>query len=156
MIRRDPKEVEKELRNITDGLGLPMDEGMIRPCVILNSLGFKTRQSCEGHEDKYSSRPWIDLIWNQENTREYYEKSLKEFFDTIFIDLEDFYKTHKPPHCNVISFYKFSGSTKLIIRLQQTADLRVYVENRGGKINDYLSEIQNFCEFLNKKYNLNY
>lgn len=153
---RNPHEVEKELRSVTDGIGMPMDEGIIRPCVILNSLGYKTRQSCEGHEDRYSTYPWIDLIWNEEKSKGYLDKSYNEFFNTVYLDLEEYYKNSKSPHDCTVSFFKFGDEDELIIRLAQTTDVKIFGNNRAEKIKEYLKEIQNFCEFLNKKYNLNY
>lgn len=155
MKKRNPNDVEKELRNITDGLGMPMDEEMIRPCVILNSLGYKTRQSCQGHEEKYGSSPWIQIIWDEEISKEYYDRSLDEFFNTLFKDLEEFYKNKKTKHINIISI-TIIQSKSLIIKLAQDTDLKIYGENNSIKMKEYLKEIQDFCEFLNRKYNLNY
>ena len=54
---QNPKDIEEKIKNVTDGLGMPLDEGVFRSVVILNSLGLKTRQSCEGHVDRYSTSP---------------------------------------------------------------------------------------------------
>jgi hypothetical protein len=156
IIKQNPIEVEKKLRNMTDGIGMPLDEGAIRPCVILNSLGFKTRQSCSGHEDRYNTYPWIDLIWNEEETKEYLDKSLTEFFVTIYQDLVGYYKESNPKHDNVISFFIFDGEDQLIIRLTQLTDIKIFGAERPEKIREHFEEIKNFCEYLNKKYQLNY
>ncbi len=155
-IKQNPIEVEKNLRNITDGIGMPLDEDIIRPCVILNSLGFKTRQSCSGHEDRYSTYPWIDLIWNEEEAQEYLDNSLTEFFETIYLDLEEYYKESKLKHDNVLSFYIFGDKDVLIIRLTQLTDIKIFGEQRPEKMQENFEVIKNFCEYLNKKYQLNY
>ena len=48
-----------DVDNITDALGLPIDEG-IKPLVAaLRAWGINTSASCEGHTDRGNSYPWI-------------------------------------------------------------------------------------------------
>ena len=155
MILKDPKQIELKLRNTGDGQGRGLDENIIRPCVILNALGYKTRQSCEGHVEEYGTYPWIDLIWDEKSGEDYYQKSLKQFYETIFKDLEEFYKLNKKPYDNTISFSIFDDEI-LIIRLAHKTDSKIYGEERPKKLQEHLKEIQEFCEYLNKKYHLNY
>jgi len=49
---KNPKEVEKEFKRMADNLGFGIDQNIFRSVIILNSLGYKTRQSCEGHLDR--------------------------------------------------------------------------------------------------------
>jgi hypothetical protein len=37
------------LENETDGLGMPIDSGILKTVALLNLLGFSTHQSCHGH-----------------------------------------------------------------------------------------------------------
>jgi len=53
--------MEKEIDSITDGLGLGIDPGIKKTVVVLNLLGFKTSQSCEGHIGRGLPYPWIDF-----------------------------------------------------------------------------------------------
>ncbi len=39
----------EEVDSWTDGLGYPIDQGIKDTVIVLNILGFTTRQSCEGH-----------------------------------------------------------------------------------------------------------
>src|ERR1700685_3524831 len=43
------QEMEKEVDSWTDALGLGIDGGIKKTVIVLNLLGFKTQQSCEGH-----------------------------------------------------------------------------------------------------------
>lgn len=55
------KETENSLRQITDELGCPIDEGILETVVALNLLGLPTCQSCEGHLDDGLPYPWVDF-----------------------------------------------------------------------------------------------
>lgn len=50
-----------EVNQWTDGLGKPIDAGIKEAVIALNLLGFKTRQSCEGHLDHGYPYPWVDF-----------------------------------------------------------------------------------------------
>jgi hypothetical protein len=55
------EEAEAFARRITDGLGCPIDEGMVEIVVAFNLLGLPTCQSCEGHLDDGLPYPWVDF-----------------------------------------------------------------------------------------------
>jgi hypothetical protein len=44
---------------LTDRLGMPVDEGIIETVVVLNLLGFTTTASCEGHLDRVTGGPYV-------------------------------------------------------------------------------------------------
>jgi hypothetical protein len=152
---KNPLEVEKELRKTTDGLGMRVDPRIFKSCVILNSLGHKTRQSCEGHPHRYSTYPWIDIYYNKKETPENYLKSSKNFYNTLFQDLKEFYNTKNIIYDQMITFEKFRGKV-FLVRLSQLENSKCYKNKREEKIEKYLQEINEFCQFLSKKYNLNY
>ncbi|MGH2508234.1 MAG: hypothetical protein ACRDHZ_12645 [Ktedonobacteraceae bacterium] len=54
-------EAEAFARRLVDGMGYPIDEGILKTVVALNLLGLCTSQSCEGHLDDDLPYPWIDL-----------------------------------------------------------------------------------------------
>ncbi len=56
------REVNRRLRTVTDGNGMPIDPGIYETCVILNVLGFTTEMSCEGHLDHSLPYPWVRII----------------------------------------------------------------------------------------------
>lgn len=51
----------REIEHITDGLGLPIDEGIREAVAVLRALDIETTQSCEGHRDRGSPSPFIDV-----------------------------------------------------------------------------------------------
>lgn len=61
-------EIEQRIRaemnsldEVTDALGLPLDSGVKRTVAALRLMGFETSGSCEGHLDRGTPTPWIDL-----------------------------------------------------------------------------------------------
>ncbi|MBA2284250.1 MAG: hypothetical protein H0W02_02080 [Ktedonobacteraceae bacterium] len=50
------------VKQFADRLGAPVDEGISETVVVLNLLGFRTYQSCEGHLDHGCPYPWADVI----------------------------------------------------------------------------------------------
>jgi hypothetical protein len=151
----NPKEVELKFKNMTDRLGMGIDKNIFRSVVILNSLGYKTRQSCEGHLNNYPSYPWIDLIWNEEEGTEYYNQSLNFFYKYLFQDLNEYYNLKPKNYDQIIRCFKFN-EPELIIRLSQFQNSKCFENKREEKLEEYLNEINDFCEFLNQKYKLNY
>jgi hypothetical protein len=59
--------MRKKIEHATDGLGKGLDKGMIEPCILLNALGFHTRQSCDGHGESF---PWVDFLTETEKQEE--------------------------------------------------------------------------------------
>lgn len=55
------QEMAERCKKITDGLGMPLDEGISETVVALNVLGIHTTGSCEGHLDHGVAAPWIDI-----------------------------------------------------------------------------------------------
>lgn len=54
-------EAETFARRLVDGMGCPIDEGILQTVVALNLLGLRTSQSCEGHLDGGLPYPWLDF-----------------------------------------------------------------------------------------------
>jgi len=55
------EDAEAFARCITDGMGYPIDDGILETVVALNLLGLRTCQSCEGHLDDGLPYPWVDF-----------------------------------------------------------------------------------------------
>jgi hypothetical protein len=152
---KNPLEVEKILIETTDNLGMPIDSRIFKACVILNSLGYKTRQSCQGHTENYTTYPWIEIYYNEQVTPEYYLASSKHFYDNLFQDLKYYYQTKEFKYDEMITFEKFKAKI-FIVRLSQQQNSKCFKNKREEKLETYLYEINDFCQFLNQKYNLNY
>lgn len=56
--------MEKEVATWVDACGLGIDPGIKKIVIVLNLLGFKTEQSCEGHIDWGRPYPWVRLTTN--------------------------------------------------------------------------------------------
>lgn len=70
--------LEKEVDTWTDALGMPIDPKIKDIVIVLNLLGFKTEQSCQGHIDHGRAYPWVAfLVENRENNEKI------EIFDRI-------------------------------------------------------------------------
>gem|GEM_PF-757899 len=52
---------QKEIDNLTDGLGLGLDDNIKDTVIALQVNGFNTRQSCEGHIGWGCGAPWVDI-----------------------------------------------------------------------------------------------
>lgn len=50
-----------EARQLTDGLGYPVDSGILDLVAVLRMLGFETTGSCEGHLNWGHAAPWVDI-----------------------------------------------------------------------------------------------
>jgi len=149
---KNPNEVRNQIERTTDRLGMPVDKGILRSVVILNSLGFNTSGSCEGHEERYNTSPWVDLKFSDADSIE----SAKEiFFATLFKDLEEFYKNRKVSHEIKIIFREIK-STSYIVRLCSNSDLKIFDRERELHLRKQFLELTDFCEYLNHKYKLNY
>ena len=56
-------EKQKEIEQITDANGKPIEAGIIKTIVALNILGINTSQSCAGHNNLEGGRlwPWVEI-----------------------------------------------------------------------------------------------
>lgn len=64
-------------RRFVDGLGRPVDEGILETVVALNLFDFPTHASCEGHFNWGNPYPWVDFVTPGECPG--YEEALAEF-----------------------------------------------------------------------------
>jgi len=152
--KKNPYEVEKTLLTTTDKLGLPIDKGIFRSVVILNSLGFITTGSCEGHKDRYNTNPYINISF-QNDPKDNLDECKELFFNTLYKDLQDFYNNKQISHDKKIVIESFE-SRQFEIRLNIATTLKVYGKDRKKMLKEHFTELSEFCEFLNKKYQLNY
>lgn len=53
--------VSKQVLTFIDATGKPIDNGIREIVVALNTLGFTTTQSCEGHLNHGIAAPWVDI-----------------------------------------------------------------------------------------------
>lgn len=55
------RDAEAWARHLTDGMGCPIDEGILETVVVFHLLGVPTCQSCEGHLHEGLPYPWVDF-----------------------------------------------------------------------------------------------
>ena len=55
------KDLYKYFSHVIDGIGTPIDAGIIDVVVGLNAVGVNTQASCEGHLDHGNAHPWIRI-----------------------------------------------------------------------------------------------
>lgn len=152
---KNPKEVERILQKTGDKLGLGIDTNIFRSLVILNSLGYKTTSSCEGHIDRLNTSPYIFIEYENLNSEDTYKKDLQNLWGTLLQDLNEFYKNRNTPYDKIIKVDKLDEEN-LVVLLNFFEYARSFENRREEKLKSYLQEINDFCEFLNKKYQLNY
>jgi hypothetical protein len=61
-LKREISEKVRELRDITDLQGTPIEEGIIESVAMLNLAGIPTSGSCEGHLNRAEAFPWITYM----------------------------------------------------------------------------------------------
>jgi hypothetical protein len=55
---------------IVDGVGCPIDPGILETVVVFNLLSISTTMSCEGHPDRPETHPWVEIgVIDQEEWR---------------------------------------------------------------------------------------
>lgn len=69
------EEALAHFRRVVDGIGRPIDPGILETVVALNLLSISTTASCEGHPDRPQTHPWIDLGVIDEETRQMTRRS---------------------------------------------------------------------------------
>lgn len=118
-----PSIVEAEVGNvkrIIDGIGRPVDEGVVLLVATLRSYGFATTASCEGHADRKSA-PWVriespsapELIKVMQMGRHSGPKFLQNRTAVIdanrrensrlFSLLVEFYESHRPSYSSMLT-----------------------------------------------------
>ena len=82
-------QIRAEVDNITDALGMPIDEGIKETVVYCLALDLPTTQSCEGHTDSGRPWPWISFASTGEpaerfiNQRQVFEQVAQKYGVTL-------------------------------------------------------------------------
>ncbi len=91
----------RKVERLTDAIGMPVDDGIKTVVCGLRLLGIPTRASCEGHDDRASSYPWVDIgEWpsdgpgDRQEQQETRERNREHLLDTLEI-LEAFYSERR-------------------------------------------------------------
>lgn len=130
-----------EVDSWTDALGMPIDIQIRNLIIVLNLLGFKTRQSCEGHLEHGDASPWVDFdtkgnseeeLLRQEmaTIKEKAEQKEKEVMKKYsYASLPEVYRNNDDPELNLLWEQYHQGRNKLnslnkmkLLRLKELID----------------------------------
>ena len=155
------KDVEKQVNEITDKLGEPIDPGIKEAVAGFNIWKIPISQSCEGHLHKEgASFPWVEIYtpepkgWkeSEEKKREWTIENLKHRKRTMEM-LDEFYQDREMPFDARLSFSNigiYGG-----FRIQSTgAEIMPILSDKEQKekLKLYRKEMNDFAKFLKDKY----
>lgn len=154
-------QIKQQLREI-DNLGGKIDEGIIDLVAILNSLGFPTRASCEGHVDhKFDCSPFVSIAPICESTpknKQDLKDQLKgnhKYLPLIFDLLDEYYQENSDiVHSLRLTCVRDTNCIEFITR-----DYSKHIKDmqkREMLHKAYAEEINKFTQFLLKKYKEGY
>lgn len=104
-----------ETDQLVDGLGKPIDAGILETVTALRAWGFVTTGSCEGHPDHGTPHPWVDISRDaatrrrltKERNELFEDQALREVDQPLSLEanrlvalLEQFYGEHQ------VAFYR--------------------------------------------------
>ena len=99
------KDIRTEVERLTDGLGKPVDEGIIEAVTGLRALSFPTSASVQGHFEHGCHYPWIDIEIPDSKERpktiedkEDIERKRLQLEHRLLDLLEDFYSNRLVPY----------------------------------------------------------
>jgi len=201
------EEIRKEIENIRDRCGMPIDKEIKETVIIFNALGLSTSSSCGGHIDRGYLVPWIeisapnepeerfisqnksfekvakkynltfeevqkgtnmDAYWEamrecsqNEETEEYknWKKENKNLFKKAQSFLKEFYKKRKVNPEMKLKITEIEGHFRIhnggrdykpIVKKEDLSEKEIKI--RLEKLKKYRSEMQEFTEFLKRKY----
>mgnify|MGYP003395007216 CR=1 FL=1 len=153
-------EIRKNVDEIVDLLGHPIEEGIKPTVVILNALGLRTTQSCEGEMDRWMAGPFVDIgpelpagnEWKRDKEQlplVRHEILLMRAKLNIFLNM--FYSQHKADYDTTLQHIELGHD----FRLQSNASELIAVlppEQQKEALQKYQEEMRVFTEFLIKYY----
>jgi len=175
------KEAERCLK-IADRLGLPIDPGIMDFVITLNLLGFLTRCSCEGHNDKEHivSYPFVDItskkalahmkvrkeLFQKQEEKKISEKLFgKKFHENEKIRRKELarFSSNFEPYLDLFYKNRKVNYDSIITMDPGVIDVRIQPSGhfiqfsrtqleRDKRVKRYQKEFRDLTEFLKKKY----
>lgn len=156
------QQITKHVDEITDRLGMPVDEGIKQTVIYLQALGFPTNGSCEGHPNKKHGLdfPWVDVGEEHPTHKNWFKNeklmakihsNLGRLYYNLIILLNKYYKHRKVDYDVMLDASLFATW----IRLQSKggeAFKQFSKKDKSGKIFAYTKEMKDFTKFLEKEY----
>lgn len=170
----------ERFKQVTDKLNMPIDTGIFETVVALNALDITTAMSCEGHTERGTPYPWVDIEAPEvltglrphvnalkkeqgENTPEIErlraQAKLLQFEERkkIISYLTEFYKERLVAFDRriIIVSIEWMGRTRI---KSQGADFQEFRSPQEclQKLQEYQEEMQTFTQFLKASYFTHY
>ncbi len=156
---------KEEVDHIVDGLGLGIDEKIKEPVTSLLAHEFPTNASCEGHiaeenEGRGLPYPWVEIYapepdgWekSEEKQQEWTAENLKQrarmsdFLDEFYSQAEN------PDEAQLTLEDKGIYGAFRLRSFGADAAESLDIEARKKKLELYRAEMNNFSQFMKKKY----
>jgi hypothetical protein len=166
------KQTESKINCITDRQGLGIDSEITESIVALQTLGFTTTASCQGHLDHVNAAPWVNIGENvsrellikkrelkgllEENDaakiRFITKKNLKEQIRLMKL-LDEFYRKREVSYDVrlVLNRFDIYGDATLESTGERFQVIRSKAEQKE-KFTQYRNEMKAFTDFLKMKY----
>jgi hypothetical protein len=166
-----PRIVEEEvdkIKHLVDGIGRPVDDGIVLTVAALRCHGFTPTASCEGHAER-TSPPWVDIessdapklikiMQDGAHSGPEFLQNRKAVVDVnrqenrrLFRLLTEFYESHQPSYPTVITVTEIGpGYGRLCPHASYLVDLSNQHEY-GKWLQDAQSEMSTFADFLCSK-----
>lgn len=78
----------RKVKTLTDGLGMPVDPGIVETVAILRLFGFITTMSCWGHLDRITGGPYVKIVSPEAKECEHKRKDIGDFTDPLYKQYE--------------------------------------------------------------------
>jgi len=135
-------QVKKEVDQLVDRLGYPIDNGIKRVVAVLRLVGFHTTASCEGHICSGLPYPWVDI----NNGPEFGQRDTAER-QALQVLLDEFYKDRYWKFVKLARFGIFGAC-----RMMPYDDINMEGDKNPEMRLFYLNSMNEFVEWLLKKY----
>jgi hypothetical protein len=140
--------VAREVDSITDGLGLPIDEGIKKIVIALRLWGFMTSGSCQGHTGRGTPYPWVE-IYAPDQRRDVWIKANELQREKLSALLGEFYKVTDHKYIFTYEDIGIFGGFRLINKGAKTHN------NPKTTRKTQLTEFDIFADFLVHKLQVN-
>jgi hypothetical protein len=162
------QEIRKEIDQITDATGRPIEPGIKEAVIMFNAHGLRTRQSCEGHSEtdrvleEQTLAPWVEVYPEEPDVEKWqYNDELREKVDKEGRELrlksirllDQFYRVNdrKVPYDAMLGFDNIAYGFRIQSNgLEVLPDLPEETRNERRLL--YKKEMDDFTEFLKNEY----
>lgn len=156
------KEIKREIDQIEDCLGKPIDEGIKETVVMFKAFELKTSGSCEGHfEEERIQAPYVEIYptepeeenWTEnEELRNKVEQEAKEMRLKLLNLLKEFYEKERASFDEMLGFREIGYGFRIQSNGAEILEVLDEEERQENRLSAYKKEMEKFTEFLKEKY----